>query len=102
VNEVDPNWHTVQYNGTFFHVNAYRQPAGPEVDAAWIALGTDYRSVVIPESEAFWTGLRNDQVKVSQEYGGGFPANVEGLHHLHCLVCIYACHYRGLLTVRRT
>lgn len=30
-------------------------------------------------------GLRRDQVKISQEYGGGFPANVEGLHHLHCL-----------------
>lgn len=44
------------------------------------------RSVIIPEKEAERTGLRHDQVKVSQEYGGGFPANVEGLHHLHCLV----------------
>lgn len=44
------------------------------------------RSVVIPEAEAEQTGLRHDQVKISQEYGGGFPANVEGLHHLHCLV----------------
>jgi hypothetical protein len=22
---------------------------------------------------------------VNQKYGGGYPANVEGLHHLHCL-----------------
>jgi len=44
------------------------------------------RSVVIPEKEAGQVGLRPDQVKISQEYGGGFPANVEGLHHLHCLV----------------
>ena len=22
---------------------------------------------------------------MAEKYGGGFPANVEGLHHLHCL-----------------
>lgn len=44
------------------------------------------RSVVVPLDEAEKTGLRHDQVKISAEYGGGFPANVEGLHHLHCLV----------------
>jgi hypothetical protein len=46
------------------------------------------RSIVVPVEEAERTGLRHDQVKVSQKYGGGFPANVEGLHHLHCLVRI--------------
>jgi hypothetical protein len=30
--------------------------------------------------------LLPDQVKINQKYGGGFPANVEGLHQLHCLV----------------
>lgn len=44
------------------------------------------RSVVVPLDEAEQTGLRPEQVQISQEYGGGFPANVEGLHHLHCLV----------------
>jgi hypothetical protein len=74
------------------------------VDAAWSALGvgcewfsfintplltmTLDRSIVVPVEEAERTGLRHDQVKVSQKYGGGFPANVEGLHHLHCLVRI--------------
>lgn len=24
-------------------------------------------------------------MKINPKYGGGFPANVEGLHHLHCL-----------------
>ncbi|KAI4613585.1 uncharacterized protein J4E87_009713 [Alternaria ethzedia] len=85
VRDVKPNWHTQLFNGSFLHQNIYRQPAGPEVDAAWDALGVNYRSVVIPDDEAERTGLRHDQVKVSQEYGGGFPANVEGLHHLHCL-----------------
>ncbi len=44
------------------------------------------RSVVIPEDEAERSGIGRDQVKISKEYGGGYPANVEGLHHLHCLV----------------
>lgn len=103
VKEVKPNWHTVRFNGSFLHENIYRQSAGPEVDAAWEALGVDCeysiflhvlekthrvsdRSVVIPLDEAEKTGLRPDQVKVSPVYGGGYPANVEGLHHLHCLV----------------
>jgi hypothetical protein len=102
VRDVKPNWHTVQFNGSFLHQNIFRQSAGPEVDAAWDALGVNCksnpstnmsiptvasdRSIVVPEKEAERTGLRHDQVKVSQEYGGGFPANVEGLHHLHCLV----------------
>ncbi|KAJ4320883.1 hypothetical protein N0V94_003182 [Neodidymelliopsis sp. IMI 364377] len=86
VRDVVPGWHTQQFNGSFLHENVYRQAAGPEVDAAWKALGVSYRSVVIPESEAKQSGIRHDQVKISQEYGGGFPANVEGLHHLHCLV----------------
>lgn len=102
VKEVKPSWHTVQFNGSFLHENIYRQAAGPEVDAAWEALGTDCeqtrtstlsvanvcsdRSVLIPPEEAEKTGLRHDQVRVTPRYGGGFPANVEGLHHLHCLV----------------
>ncbi|KAF2463585.1 uncharacterized protein BDR25DRAFT_337742 [Lindgomyces ingoldianus] len=85
VKEVQPNWHVVHFNGSFLKENVYRQSAGPEVDAAWSALGVDYRSLIVPASEAERTGLRHDQVQVSDYYGGGFPANVEGLHHLHCL-----------------
>ena len=40
----------------------------------------------VPNSEAERSGLAHDQVKIKEEYGGGYPANVEGLHHLHCLV----------------
>jgi hypothetical protein len=31
-------------------------------------------------------GLAPDQVRARKQYGGGYPANVEGLHQLHCLV----------------
>ncbi len=44
------------------------------------------RSVRIPPDRAKEAGLRNNQVQINSKYGGGFPANVEGLHHLHCLV----------------
>ena len=44
------------------------------------------RSVAIPVERAESAGLEHDQVKINPKYGGGFPANVEGLHQLHCLV----------------
>jgi hypothetical protein len=113
VAEVKPNWHTIRFNGSFFHENIYRKPPSDEVDAAWTALGIDCkwprtggmykadiavdRSVIIPESEANRTRLRPDQVKVSKHYGGGFPANVEGLHHLHCLLCSWSLEVHGVL-----
>lgn len=39
----------------------------------------------VPTEEAGKSGLAKDQVKIKEKYGGGYPANVEGLHHLHCL-----------------
>ena len=41
VRDVAPAWHTQQFNGSFLHANVYRQSAGPEVDAAWDALGVN-------------------------------------------------------------
>lgn len=75
----------IRFNGSLLKANVFRQPAGPEVDAAWESLGTDYRSVVIPADQAAQSGLLPDQVKINEKYGGGFVANVEGLHQLHCL-----------------
>lgn len=39
VRDVKPNWHTHTFNGSFVRETIYRQAAGPEVDAAWDALG---------------------------------------------------------------
>ncbi|PMD40559.1 hypothetical protein L207DRAFT_544008 [Hyaloscypha variabilis F] len=74
-----------QFNGSLLKENIFRQPASPEVDAAWGTLGVNYRPLIIPSSLAQKSGLAPDQVKINQKYGGGYPANVEGLHHLHCL-----------------
>ena len=49
-----------------------------------ILIPTD-RAAIVPPELAAASGLIESQVQVSDRYGGGFPANVEGLHHLHCL-----------------
>lgn len=85
VSGADMTFERVRFNGSFLKLNAFRQDAGPEVDAAWKSLGADFSAVRIPVSEAAKSNIRADQVKIKEKYGGGFPANVEGLHHLHCL-----------------
>lgn len=44
------------------------------------------RGIRVPEKDAEQSGLTADQVQINSKYGGGYPANVAGLHHLHCLV----------------
>ncbi|CAG8981594.1 hypothetical protein HYALB_00009473 [Hymenoscyphus albidus] len=83
--EVDASLHIVLFNGSFMKENEFRKDAGPEVDAAWESLGVNYRGVAIPVEEAAASGLDHTKVQINPKYGGGFPANVEGLHHLHCL-----------------
>ncbi|KAF2159758.1 hypothetical protein M409DRAFT_37860 [Zasmidium cellare ATCC 36951] len=83
--DLDITYHTQHFNGSFLNENIYRQAASAEVDAAWEALGVNYRSVLIPAEIGKRVGLAPDQVQVNEKYGGGFPANVEGLHQLHCL-----------------
>ncbi|KAJ5301974.1 hypothetical protein PENANT_c057G02157 [Penicillium antarcticum] len=83
--EVGIEYNLQEFNGSLLNENIFRQDAGPEVDAAWESLGVNYRGVRVPAEDAEQSGLASDQVKIKEKYGGGFPANVEGLHHLHCL-----------------
>ncbi|KAI9038107.1 oxidase ustYa family protein [Aspergillus affinis] len=83
--DVEVQYHVEQFNGEFINQNIYREDASPEVDAAWEALGTDYRPLRVPPEYGEKSGISPDQVKINDEYGGGYPANLEGLHHLHCL-----------------
>lgn len=41
--------------------------------------------MAVPAEDALKSGIAKDQVRIREKYGGGYPANVEGLHHLHCL-----------------
>ncbi|KAG9229919.1 hypothetical protein BJ875DRAFT_386313 [Amylocarpus encephaloides] len=74
-----------QFNGSVPRNTIYRQTAGPEVDEAWRMLGTNYRPVVIPEDKAESYGIGPGFVKRRKDQGGGFFANVEVFHHLHCV-----------------
>jgi len=92
------------FNGSFMEEDVYRKAGSDEVDAAWEALGVDCkltnvistqslaltasldRAGVISEEEGRRSGLTDAHVQVSEKYGGGFIVNVEGMHHLHCLV----------------
>ncbi|PSN61033.1 hypothetical protein BS50DRAFT_563171 [Corynespora cassiicola Philippines] len=85
IDDVAITYSLVRFNGSLMRSNVFRQDAGPEVDAAWKSLGADFHAVSIPLDRAAKSGFAEDQVKIKKEYGGGYPANVEGLHHLHCL-----------------
>lgn len=85
LSDVSIKYNTVDYNGSFLQENIYRRNASPEVDAAWEALGVNYRGIQVPEEQAEAAGISKGHVRINKKYGGGYPANVEGLHHLHCL-----------------
>jgi len=81
-----PIRYTLQsFNGSFMDEDVYRMEGSPEVDAAWEALGVDYRAGVISVQDGLASGLKSSFVQRSDKYGGGFLVNVEGMHHLHCL-----------------
>ncbi|KAK4663096.1 hypothetical protein QC763_700840 [Podospora pseudopauciseta] len=85
LNEVDHAYSITSFNGSFMKEVVYRLQGSPRVDAAWEALGIEYRASIIPENEGIASGLTKHHVQRAKKYGGGFFVNVEGLHHLHCL-----------------
>lgn len=44
------------------------------------------RAGVITREQGLKSGLTDAHVQRADKYGGGFFVNVEGMHHLHCLV----------------
>ncbi|ORY71450.1 tat pathway signal sequence [Pseudomassariella vexata] len=83
--DVDIHYAMTPFNGSFMQETIHRRPHSPEVDAAWEALGVDYRAGVISRTSGLASGLTRRHVQRAEKYGGGFLVNVEGMHHLHCL-----------------
>ncbi|KFA69718.1 hypothetical protein S40285_08716 [Stachybotrys chlorohalonatus IBT 40285] len=85
--DVDVTYRPIKFNGSFLHDegNVFRADPSPEVDAAWEALGLKYRPGVVSKADGLNSGLEERHLQRSEKYGGGFFANVEGMHHLHCL-----------------
>ncbi|KJR89956.1 uncharacterized protein SPSK_06502 [Sporothrix schenckii 1099-18] len=103
LDDVHIQYAPVRFNGSFLEESVYRRPGAPEVDAAWAALGVDYRAGVIPAAAGPPSGLSPDtHVQRADRYGGGYVVNVEGMHHLHCLNLVRQAlwynydYYRGL------
>lgn len=85
LDDVEIKYAFKEFDGNFMDENIYRQNGSSEVDAAWEALGVDYRAGVISYEDGLASGLDASFVQRSEKYGGGFLVNVEGMHHLHCL-----------------
>ncbi|KAH9835490.1 Oxidase ustYa [Teratosphaeria destructans] len=108
LDEVPIRYETVQFNGSFLQETIYRQRPSPEVDAAWEALGVNctlpvsgstanvrfdespfdlftVQNFIVPEKDAVRYGLDERMAKRRPRQGGGFVAQSEGIHHLHCL-----------------
>ncbi|KAL1890126.1 hypothetical protein Sste5346_008419 [Sporothrix stenoceras] len=85
LDDVNIHYAPVKFNGSFLEETVYRRPGAPDVDAAWEALGVDYRAGVIPAETGPRSGLSENHVQRADQYGGGYLVNVEGMHHLHCL-----------------
>ncbi|KAI8266051.1 Cyclochlorotine biosynthesis protein O [Colletotrichum sp. SAR 10_98] len=83
--DVDVKYEWKEFNGSFLQEDVYRKEGSPEVDAAWEALGVDYRAGVISIEDGLKSGMDMSFVQRSEKYGAGFFVNVEGMHHLHCL-----------------
>ncbi|OAP65240.1 hypothetical protein AYL99_01212 [Fonsecaea erecta] len=84
--DVDIHYNSRRFNASFYTESIYRQPASPEVDAAWEELGTELKGIVLSVDEAKKSGLELDRVMVGEDYGGpGYVAFVEVTHQIHCL-----------------
>ena len=59
------------------------------------------RAGVISKEDGLRSGLDDSFVQRADKYGGGFLVNVEGMHHLHCLVSTSMCPFMRMeLTLR--
>ncbi|OAA59159.1 hypothetical protein SPI_06361 [Niveomyces insectorum RCEF 264] len=93
LDDVDIHYAPVHFDGSFMEENEYRRPGAPDVDAAWEALGVDYRAGVIPLEDGPRSGLTSEHVQRAEQYGAGYFVNVEGMHHLHCLNLVRKASY---------
>lgn len=86
---------TVTFESTIRNTSVYRSGASEEVDEAWKALGVEFKYSVLSPEDAIRASISPDHVSLPEnsfrtEAGvnvteGGYVANVEVMHQLHCL-----------------
>ncbi|PVH95584.1 hypothetical protein DM02DRAFT_473460, partial [Periconia macrospinosa] len=89
-------YYLVRFNGTLDAPSEFRGPPSAAVDAAWGRLD-DFGSVALSEEEFLKAGGTLENSKMPDELGGGYMADVEILHQMHCLnflrMAAYSDHY---------
>ncbi|KIM94343.1 hypothetical protein OIDMADRAFT_184418 [Oidiodendron maius Zn] len=78
------SYKTVVFDATLFGNSIYRQDASEEVHNAWQDLGL-LTTHIIPEEDVKRVGFSTGMVKRRAADGGGFVAQMEVFHQLHCL-----------------
>ncbi|MCJ1315340.1 hypothetical protein MMC15_000657 [Xylographa vitiligo] len=92
--EMDPKYHLVQFNGTLGHKSEYCGEPTPELDAVWDKWAyVKYAS--IPEKtfaklgeetqKKLGVSMDMESARLTPEYGGGYIGFLEVSHHIHCL-----------------
>ncbi|KAG2032724.1 hypothetical protein BDR03DRAFT_969352 [Suillus americanus] len=77
----------IRLNGTLDAPSVYRGSPSPEIDAAWDRISRDARLVRMTLEQLLRTGEKPSPstARYPDEYGGGYMANVEVIHQLHCI-----------------
>lgn len=77
----------IRFNGTLGTPSIYRGRPSPEINAAWDRIALDARPVRITAEQLLRRGEKPtpSMVRYPDEFGGGYMASVEVIHHLHCL-----------------
>ncbi|KAG1842875.1 hypothetical protein DFJ58DRAFT_805530 [Suillus subalutaceus] len=85
VNEVIESIGIIRFNGTLDAPSIYRGSPSPEIDAAWDRISP--RLVRMTLEQLLRTGEKPSpaMARYPDEYGGGYMANVEVIHQLHCI-----------------
>jgi hypothetical protein len=77
----------IRFNGTLDAPSIYRGGPSQEIDAAWDRISHDARLVRLTLEQLLRTGEKPSpsMARYPDEYGGGYMANVEVIHQLHCM-----------------
>ncbi|PLB49953.1 hypothetical protein P170DRAFT_435237 [Aspergillus steynii IBT 23096] len=88
-----------RFNGTLDAPSQYRGPPSSAVDEAWSELD-NVGSVALDEETFLRAGGTKENARMPDDLGGGYMADIEVLHQMHCLnfvrMAVYAEHYRDI------
>ncbi|ESZ96356.1 tat pathway signal sequence [Sclerotinia borealis F-4128] len=88
-----------RFNGILDAPSKFRGPPSTAVDEAWSSLD-DVGSISLDEKTFLRAGGTTENARMPDELGGGYMADVEVLHQMHCLnfvrMAAYSDHYRDI------